>query len=52
MVALSVTTAHPSSDKLAHARDAVLARLAARVQDDEPGAETVLEDALRERELW
>lgn len=33
-------------------RDPVLAGLAARVHDAEPGAEIVLEDALRERGLW
>ena len=33
-------------------RDRVLADLAARVCDGDDGAELVLEDALRERELW
>jgi photosystem II stability/assembly factor-like uncharacterized protein len=36
----------------AHASDPVFAGLAARVRDGEPGAEMVLEDALRERGLW
>jgi hypothetical protein len=36
----------------AYAKDPVIPSLAARVTDGEPGAEMVLEDALRERELW
>jgi photosystem II stability/assembly factor-like uncharacterized protein len=34
------------------ARDPVVAGLASRVHEGEPGAELVLEDALRERQLW
>ncbi len=46
--------AHELASVLAaeHERDPVLAGLAARVRDGTPGAEMVLEDALRERDLW